>query len=193
MKDQLDKWYKTPMSDKDGSKADGIFKFGIPRNVLHAMAEFWLQHPVLKPLRKEFENCKIMKQNPSLCISEGVTYAQTMNKLAEQPFTKCPKQTVGWIKCLDDNAKNFCLCRDLEVEWNACMKTHFDIHIPPFPLNPRRLEWNAGETAKYRMRIKTAGRDSYADFQRHIGIGLCLLILFGIQFHTYAVITSIFK
>eukprot|EP01059_Diplonema_ambulator_P017135 TRINITY_DN2911_c3_g1_i1.p2 TRINITY_DN2911_c3_g1~~TRINITY_DN2911_c3_g1_i1.p2 ORF type:complete len:239 (+),score=41.22 TRINITY_DN2911_c3_g1_i1:149-865(+) len=172
MDDQLDKFYVTEMADRKAEHVDGIFKTGVPFNILHALAEFWNQHPLLKPLRKTYENCKVMKQNPERCIDEAIAYAETLNRVAEQPFTKCPKQTVGWVKCLDDNARNYFFCRDLQVEWEACMKTHFDIKFPPFPLHPRRLEWNAGQTDPYRMRWKLSGRDTYTDLHRHLGLGL---------------------
>ena len=172
MESQLNTFYKTPMEDFEAKKADGIFKFGIPYSLLHPMAEFWLQHPLLKPLRKEYENCKVEKQNPTLCIDEARELAETMNRVAEQPFAKCPKETVGWTKCLDDNARNYFICRDGQVEWERCMKTHFDMKFPPFPLHPRRKEWNAGSEDLYRMRFKLRGRDALADLSRHVGMGM---------------------
>ncbi|KAJ9458083.1 hypothetical protein DIPPA_34842 [Diplonema papillatum] len=171
MDKQLDDFYLTPMNDRKAEKPDGIFAGGIPYNVLHPLAEFWLQHPLVKPVRKNYENCKVMKQNGNLCIDEAILFGRTMNNVAEQPFTKCPKQTVGWVKCLDDNVRNYYICRDLQVEWESCMRVHFDIKFPPFPTHPRREEWNAGQTDPYRMRFKTKGRDFETDKLRHVGLG----------------------
>eukprot|EP01061_Rhynchopus_euleeides_P027335 TRINITY_DN44483_c0_g1_i1.p1 TRINITY_DN44483_c0_g1~~TRINITY_DN44483_c0_g1_i1.p1 ORF type:complete len:239 (+),score=76.87 TRINITY_DN44483_c0_g1_i1:144-860(+) len=172
MEEQLKVFYKTPMEDAKAEKADGIFKGGIPFGVLHPLAEFWVQHPLLKPLRMAYENCKIEKQNPNYCLNDGVAYAETMNRVAEQPFAKCPKETVGWTKCLDDNARNYYICRDLQVEWETCMKTHFDMKFPPFPLHPRRYEWNAEQSDEYRNRFKVKGRDAVGDLHRHVGLGI---------------------
>lgn len=171
MAQQLANWYRTPMPDQYAKNADGLFRAGIPYIVFAPMTEFWLQHPLLKPLRKDWENCKVMQQSPWLCIEQACEYLQTCNRVAEQPFQKCPKASVAWIKCLDDNSKNFFFCRDLQVEWEACMSEHFNIKLPPFPKDPRRLEWNAGQDAPYRMRFKRGTRDHEMDWMKQLGMG----------------------
>lgn len=171
MGDQLNGFYRTPMPDREAKKSDGIFSGGIPYNILAPFAEFWLQHPLLKPLRRTYENCKVEKQNPQWCVLEAAEYVQTMNRIAEQPFAKCPKASVAWVKCLDDNMKNYHFCRDLQVEWEACMQEHFDLKLPPFPKNPQRLEWNGGQDAPYRNRFKCGARDMDGDLFRHVGLG----------------------
>eukprot|EP01063_Lacrimia_lanifica_P015900 TRINITY_DN22551_c0_g1_i1.p2 TRINITY_DN22551_c0_g1~~TRINITY_DN22551_c0_g1_i1.p2 ORF type:complete len:243 (+),score=86.01 TRINITY_DN22551_c0_g1_i1:66-794(+) len=174
MDQQLDEFYITPMADRHCERKDGranIFQAGIPMHILKSFAEFWVQHPLLKIERKNYENCKLMKQNPNLCVSESVAVAEAYNKVAEQPFTKCPKESVGWVKCVDDNARNFFMCRDLQVEWEDCMKSHFNLKFPPYPKHPRRAEWNAGSEDPYRMRFKLRSRDMWADLSRHTGVG----------------------
>ena len=172
MEDQLKSFHKTPVKDDTAENVNGVFKGGVPYAVLHPLAEFWVQHPLLKPLRVAYENCKVEKQNPEKCLKESIVLARVMNRVAEQPFEKCPKETVGWTKCLEDNARNYYICRDLQVEWESCMKMHFDMKFPPFPLHPKRVEWNAGQVDEYRMRFKLRGRDSFADVHRHLGVGM---------------------
>eukprot|EP00999_Lentomonas_sp_LEN2_P000913 NODE_1912_length_699_cov_78.972028_g1862_i0.p1 GENE.NODE_1912_length_699_cov_78.972028_g1862_i0~~NODE_1912_length_699_cov_78.972028_g1862_i0.p1 ORF type:complete len:198 (-),score=19.95 NODE_1912_length_699_cov_78.972028_g1862_i0:18-611(-) len=144
--------YSPTAAELKGSK--GTFAHGVPASILYAIAPFLRASIPVEEARKHWMICnfRFMHSKPDKCVDEAVSYIELVNKAAEIPFDKCPKETIAAARCADIYKVDHRItprCVVEQKDWEACMANHF----PEVPLPVPQPGDDGWEPAWYPTRI----------------------------------------
>jgi hypothetical protein len=137
-------------NDKTRAEHEGIFKMGVPENVLYSFGH-WFR--MSWPLEKAREKYLICKENgpkyptPKDCMEEAKEVFDLYAHLSEIPFRACPDEAADYTYCVDTRgtqksswepySRSFAsfirFCRPEQEAFQACMEKKFDAKFPPTP------------------------------------------------------------